>query len=1021
MKLDGALAAALAVWLVAALPVWAQAPQPVVAVSVQPAPGRAASDYQSLIAQPIGQALNATAVRKTIENLFATGEFADVQALEYPAPGGLRLEFQTLPNFFIGDIKVINAPDPPTDSELQDASRLELGELFSKTRLSEAADLLRNRLRTYGYYQASVTPEVSLNRATAAADVVFIVGPGQAARIGAVRFEVAPAAAPATGHSQTTVLPPAPPVLQAQLLRVAKLSPRNRVSRNELDAAVQRLQKWYGERNRLAASIVVTQPAYHAASNTADLTIRINPGPLVTVQTEGAKITYAALRKLVPIFQEHAADAELIDEGRRNLTTYLQQHGYFDATVDYRRTEISPQVLRILYLVNPGPLESVQAVLFRGNHYFDTDTLSDRVAVRSASYLPKIIPGSRGRFSEQLVQDDASAIADLYHANGFVHVQVTPNVDRRYQGKPDRIAVIFNISEGRQERVAALAIRGNRAVSTGQLMNLLTIQPGQPYSNVSVATDRDSVLSYYFNAGYEQAQMTVQVTPNGADRVNVVYTLDEGPIQYVHRVFVSGERFVRPSVIGHQVEIKPGAPLSQLAMLNTRRKLYDLGLFTDVNVAVQNPEGDAASRNVLVTVHEAKRWTFREGVGVLIQGGTGATGAGATNQPTSAADALSKLLGTTAVSPLLSFDATRVAMFGREQTLSLNSRYGSLQKRAVLSYDFPRFLNRSNMKVDLAALYDDTFDVRTFRAVREQGGVQLDQTFAPTLHILYRLDYRRVAIPQGFLFVNEQEVPLLSRPVRIAMGSINLISDRRDDPLDTHHGTYNTLEAGLAKSYSSTVIGANQHFQYDNFSRLFFQNASYYSLGKNWVLARSTRVGYEQPFGPLQLVSITNPLTHVTTASLQEVIPIPERFFSGGADSLRGFSINQAGPRDPITGFPVGGTTLFINNLEARFPFLGQNVGGVLFYDAGNVFSGFTEMLHGLARFHALSTTDLNYDSQTVGLGVRYRTPVGPIRFDFGYDLNAPKVQQIVTTPTPQLQLVQLPHFNFFFSVGQTF
>lgn len=1011
---------ALAVLLLAAAAP-GQQPARVVAIEVQPAPTRQSSDYQSLIAQRIGQPLDAEAVRNTIERLFATGQFADVKAVEYPAPGGIRLEFETTPNYFVGAIKVVGAPDPPTDAEMQSASGLNLGELYSATAAREASQQVKDRLRTYGYYKAETSTEVKLVPATGSALVTIVVEPGPIARLGWVRFEVAPAGTPAAERGRTTNFPPAAPALAARLLRTAKLRPGNRISRTQLDAAVQRLQAHYGQMQRLAASIVVPTPVFNAQANTLDVTIRINPGPLVTVQAEGSGIKYGTLKKLVPIFQEHAADPELVDEGRRNLLTFLQQHGYFDATVDYRRTEISPQVLRILYLIDAGPQESVRAVLFRGNHYFDDDTLSDRVATRAASFVPNFIPGGRGRFSQQLVQDDAAAIADLYHANGFLHVSVTSTVNRNYRGRANQIAVIFNINEGPQERVGQLRIEGNRAVSTDTLMSLLSLQPGQPYSNVGVATDRDSVLTYYYNQGYEQARMNTTASASGPNRVNVVYQITEGPIQHVNKVYITGERFVRPNVIAHQVEVHPGAPLSQLAMLDTRRNLYDLGLFTDVNVAVQDPAGSEATKNVLVTVSEAKRWTFREGVGMLIQSGAGITTSGTSTQAVNAEAALKQLLGTTLVSPLLSFDATRVAMFGREQTLSLSSRYGSLQKRAILSYDFPRFLNHSNMKVDLSALYDDTFDVSTFRAIREQGGVQLDQTMSPTLHVLYRVDYRRVSIPAGFLIVNAQEVPLLSRPARIAIGSVSLIWDRRDDPLDTHRGTYNTLETALAKSYSAKELGANSNFEFDNFSRLFFQNARYHSLGKDLVLARSTRIGYEQPFGPLQTVSIENPVTGITTTTREEVIPIPERFFSGGADSLRGFAINQAGPRDPITGFPVGGTALFVNNLELRFPLIGQNIGGVLFYDAGNVFNSIKGMLRGLKRFHAPSSTNLEYDSQTLGLGLRYRTPVGPIRLDFSYDLNAPKVQQIVTQPAPASQLVQLPHFNFFFSVGQTF
>ena len=167
------------------------------------------------------------------------------------------------------------------------------------------------------------------------------------------------------------------------------------------------------------------------------------------------------------------------------------------------------------------------------------------------------------------------------------------------------------------------------------------------------------------------------------------------------------------------------------------------------------------------------------------------------------------------------------------------------------------------------------------------------------------------------------------------------------------------------------------------------------------------------------------------------IIPLPERFFAGGSNSLRGFAINQAGPRDLATGSPLGGNAMIINNFELRLPptplpFVGNNVSFVIFQDMGNVFSTSNEMWHNLWRFSqrhpstckdlsANSTCDFNYMSQAVGGGIRYKTPIGPVRVDLGYNLNAPlfPIKQASTGVTPHYE--RLKRFNFFFSIGQTF
>lgn len=997
----------------------------VVAVQVQPAPSRTAAEYLPLVAQKTDQPLDPEAVRRTIENLFTTGEFADIQAVQYPVSGGVRLVFQTQPNYFIGAVRVTHAPNPPNFSELRDATGLTLGHIYTAASVKEAAQTIRRRLEIYGYYQARIEPQVQLDPRRALANITFVLRPGPVARLGAVRFALAQAQ-PA-GATTPPQFSPASPAAARQLFEISGLKRGEQIKRTVLDRAARNLETYYGRHHRLTAQVRVPPPVFHAQTNQLDVTLRVNPGPLVSVQAEGAKVSPGELRKQVPVFQEHAADAELIEEGRQNLQSSLQRQGYFDARVDYSRSITPDGVLRILYTVQPGPQESVAAVLFQGNHYFDDQTLEAHVAVQTASFLPDFIPGSRGRFSRQMAQDDAQSIAGLYQANGFARVRVTPVVDRDYQGHPHHIAVVYKIQEGPQVLVGVLTIRGNHAFSTAAIQDLLTLSPGEPYSPVDTATDRDSILSLYYNAGYEQAGISIAVHPGKIpNRMDVTYTITEGTAEYVRNVFIGGERFVRPSVIARQVQIRPGSPVNQLAIIQAQRRLYNLGLFTDVTLARQNPTGMEAQKNILVNVHEADRWIFSEDLGIQIQSGTGATVPtfSSTGAPTGKVPILD-LVGGTGVSPLVGFDATRLAMFGRNQTLSFSSRYGRLEKRALLSYELFQFGGHPTLTLDLNTLYADTLDITTFRAIREQGGAQLNQQLNRTLRFTYSLDYRRIAIPENRFLINPQEVPLLGQPVHLAIGTFSAVLDRRDNPTDTHRGSYNTFSVSLAKTYSSPrqALAPAQPAAFDDFARFFFQNSTYYPLGRDLVLARSTRIGYIVPFGPAEFASVTNPLTG-QVYSVFEGVPITERFFSGGADTLRGFSLNQAGPRDPLTGFPVGGDAVLINNLELRFPLIGANIGGVAFYDLGNVYTDLHGLWSGLSRVHQPSATDLNFTSHALGFGLRYNTPVGPIRLDLGYNLNPPVVQQVgpAYSGGPIVEThTRLPHFNFFFSVGQTF
>ncbi len=962
------------------------APPPrVVAIRVQPPPGRSAGAYLKLIRQPVGRPLQTPMVRRSLRALYATGEFADLEAVTEPAPGGVRLLFATKPNYFLSLIRVDGSPDPPAETELEDASNLTIGEVYAPSAIRAAELAMRARLRSYGYYQASVVPHAELLHASAQAVVTFAVRAGPLAQLGRVAFRGALDALP------------------AQLLRASKLKPGQPLSRDRLDAAVANLEAFYARQGRLAAQVRVDEPRFRPAANQVNLQFAITAGPLVTVAAEGMALSPGVLRAQVPVFEERATDLALIEEGRANLVTYLQRRGYFRAQVSYQR-HLSPGRMRIVYDIRPGPKETLDFVGFSGNRYFDADDLSERIAIRAASPWPRLLPGERGLYSSALARADADAIAQLYRNNGFQGVEVTPVVSRDFRGRAGHIAVVFRILEGPQTLVHHLRIVGASRANEQAFAPQLATASGQPFSQAGLASDRNAILTWYFNAGYQSATCEVQVREVdpalGPPQQDVTFTISEGEKQTIHRVLIAGNHYVRTGVVAHQLTLRPGAPLSQAAMLASQRRLYDTGLFTSATVVVRNPGGAELAKDVFVSVNEARRYTFSEGVGLQVQGGTGGQ-----------AD-LRNILGSTGYSPLLSFDMTRTAMTGRNQTLSLKSTYGSLEKRAVLGYDFPDFLNHSNWQADATTFYDDTFDVRTFQAIREEAGLQLQQTLNPAAVWTYSLDYRRVRVLQPL--VAPQQIPILSQPVQISEVGAGYRVDHRDNPLDTRRGTFNSFSLALAKTFEPGFA---------DFARFDYENHWYHPFGDeaNVVLANSTQVGVEVPFGPEALVGFTNPVTGVTVSSLQHVVPLPERYLSGGSDSLRGFAINQAGPRDPVTGFPVGGEAMFINNLELRFPLIGPNIGGVVFYDLGNVYSTPRNLLRSLLRWRPASATDDDFTSHTVGVGLRYRTPVGPVRVDTGYLLNPPTFPYFSAGSHPVALNQKLPPFHFFFSIGQTF
>ena len=257
-----------------------------------------------------------------------------------------------------------------------------------------------------------------------------------------------------------------------------------------------------------------------------------------------------------------------------------------------------------------------------------------------------------------------------------------------------------------------------------------------------------------------------------------------------------------------------------------------------------------------------------------------------------------------------------------------------------------------------------------------------------------------------------RSIPQLSQPVRVGIASINLVQDRRDDPVDPHKGLYTTVDFGVADHAFGSQV---------NFARLLIRNSTYYPIGKRLVLARSTEFG--------EIYAFHN------NGDPALAVPLAERFFGGGGNSDRGFPEFQAGPRDTGTGFPLGGSALLFNQTELRFPLIGDNIGGVFYHDMGNIYSSLKQLSF---RTDQHDLKDFDYMVHAVGFGIRYRTPVGPLRVDLGYSINPPyfygfkgTTQQLYSAgvnpcPAPagspySCTVQNVSHFQFFFSIGQTF
>ena len=961
--------------------------------------------------QQPGTPLDPGKVRDSLRRLYATGLYQTVEVSGVRAGSGVSITFSGEPRLFIGRVNVNGVKDDRLASVLQSATQLQAGTAYSEKKEAQATPAVSATLENNGFYRGQIARTQVIDRANSLIDLDFWLTPGQSARVGDVQV---------TGDSGLT---------EAQFRKQAKLKRKSKVNRNTVSRALNNLRKDYTKRQRLSATISLTSKDYLPATNRLNYTFLAHEGPIVLVKVEGAKIDKGHIQKLVPVYEEGTVDQDLLNEGAQNLRNYFESKGYFDVKITHEPVETDAQHVTALYKVELSKRHVVDAVTVSGNKYFSTDLIKQRLSVRASSLLDH-----DGAFSQQLVDQDVAAIKGLYQSNGFSAVSVNAKFtdSDTTAGKASKIShfkIDYSISEGIQSRVGQYNIEGATPLQLADLHPYLNAQPGQPYSAVNINQDRDLIQTYFLSKGFDNAQVSLfqQTEPEHKDLVDFTMKISPGKQFFVRKVIVSGVSLTRPSIVQERILLHPGDPLDQTALLQTQRKLYDLALFNEVSTAIQNPAGDETYKNVLLNLTEARRWDVSYGFGFEVQ--TGAPSEGCLSEAEQALLGITNSYkcnpnGHTGASPRILFNVSRTNLRGTDQSITLRTNYGTLEQVVQLSYQDPHFLNKPAFNFTLSGGYNNSAVITTYKAAILSGALRLTQRLNKPTTFIYSFSYRRVSVNSNTLQVSLSEIPLLAQPVRVGGPGFTYIRDTRDVALDAHHGSFSTAEIFLADGKFGSQA---------NFDRVDMSNATYYDFGRDhWVFARQTRYGQERAFGD----------------GSEQLIPLPERLYAGGATSHRGFPINSAGPRDPQTGYPVGGAGVFVNTLELRPPaptlrWVGNDLSFVLFHDMGNAFEKSSQIWPAALRikqphsytcrnvsvayttYNTPTTCDFNDFSHALGLGLRYHTPIGPIRADFSYNLNPPIYpvfyDYTTSSSAPDPHVGQAGHFNFFFSIGQSF
>ena len=640
----------------------------------------------------------------------------------------------------------------------------------------------------------------------------------------------------------------------------------------------------------------------------------VKPGPRWDVRWNGPT---TAVRRVKDVLVELWGGAGFRPDGLREATRVareaLAEDGFAAATVDVR---IADEAARILTIdVDPGPRVKVGKVAFEGQKALGKDELFDQVLLRR----PGVLGGISGEtFKPRLAQEDADAVRTLYAARGYLEATVDPLV--RLRGAGEVADVTFVVDEGPQSRVGLLRVEGDWPDELGPATAKIPFKSGDLFLPDLLKTAETKLRETLDDAGYwESRVVTRPEVLNG--KVDIVFRIRAGRAATVRNVRFEGLVATKKKIVEPALHLAPGKPLSSGAIRRTERDLFRLGLFRKVEIRTEPVEGDPARRDVVVRLDENPRLSLLTTVGY---------------------DTEERALG----SMTLSDDN----LWGLARTGSLQA-YGSSKRSGLRATIEDRHLDEDLLEglgtLGIEREERDGFTLETTGIALQLASPQ--QRRGTRVQLRYELEDNRFTNvtldPDAIQQVLSDEGRRLDK-IRLGGFLGTLILDRRDDPFLPTRGWIARAEAGIwGKALLSEAT----------FARVTGQVAGYVPKGR-LTLAGSTRFGLAWPFKD--------------TAA----VPLSQRFFAGGADSMRGFARDKVGPLDGPGGNALGGESMLVTNLEARYRFWGR-AHAVVFYDVGNVWERASDFYKGKLR-------------KAAGVGVQYATPFGALRAEYGWKLD---------------------------------
>ncbi|OGX31960.1 MAG: outer membrane protein assembly factor BamA [Omnitrophica WOR_2 bacterium RIFCSPHIGHO2_12_FULL_64_13] len=619
-------------------------------------------------------------------------------------------------------------------------------------------------------------------------------------------------------------------------------------------------------------------------------------------------------------------DARLLKEGLDRVKAEYRRRGFARVeAASSTQVDASANTVTVYVVIDEGPRMLIKDTLVEGNLAFSDARIRKVMKTKRRQWF------IRGVYAEQVLEEDLERIRAFYRRAGYQDVQASSEVAAAPEG--EGLYLIVTIAEGLQHRIGTISLAGTVVFPEREIRQVLTIKPGSVYQQEALQETLRAIKQYYGDRGHINADVApdIQLDPD-TKRVDVTFRITENELVYVHRVEVQGNLRTRDVVIRRELRIHPGQPFDGKLIRRSIERLYNLGYFEEVNV--ETAPTDAANReDLLVKVKEAKTGSFSFGGGF---------------------SSVDRLVGLVEIEQR-NFDWRNWPTFtGAGQDLRFRVEAGSVRRNFDLSFTEPWIFARP------ISFGFDAFSRTRLRsqdlglAFEEQsvgGALRLGKDLTDALRVTWNYQLFRTDISD---IVEEASADLKAEVGRsdVSLSGLGISWDSRDNRFDPTAGW---LVFGSADLAGGVLAGDR------DFYRLQGGASAYWPHGRRFVLESRLHTGLVQAY------------------SGSSTVPIFERFFGGGANTVRGFRERRIGPRDPRSNDPIGGEATFMGGVEEVATLMSDERGkpilkGTAFFDVGDVWQKVDEYGESLKA--------------GAGMGVRVTTPIGPVRLDVGFPIS---------------------------------